>query len=104
VPGSVTITTMHGGKGLSADVVFVLQAEDEVIPDHLAGIEYDESRRLLYVSLTRAKQTLVISTCVQRNQLDFVADEPVSTQRTLTRFLADYGLQTAWGNDYHTVG
>jgi ATP-dependent DNA helicase UvrD/PcrA len=39
--GSVTFTTMHGAKGLTADVVFVLQAEDEVIPGTATGGDLD---------------------------------------------------------------
>lgn len=100
VPGSVTVTTMHGGKGLSADVVFVLQAEDEIIPDNLPAVEFDEARRLLYVSLTRARERLFITTCVERNQLDFLGDQTVPISRHLTRFLADYGLTAIWGTDY----
>jgi superfamily I DNA/RNA helicase len=56
VPGNVTIMTMHGAKGLSADVVIVLQVEDELIPGEvLEQRDEDEARRLLYVSLTRAR-------------------------------------------------
>jgi superfamily I DNA/RNA helicase len=93
VAGRVTITTMHGAKGLSADVVMVLQAEDEMIPGDAAGAEFDESRRLLYVSLTRARKKLLIGACQQRfGSQRFVGTREVKA-RTLTRFLRDFGLQ-----------
>ena len=92
VDDKVTITTMHGSKGLSADMVFVLHAEDEVIPDGLKGIEHDESRRLLYVSLSRAKKHLYINTCTFRDRVEIINDKRVPPSRTLSRFLTDYGL------------
>jgi len=62
------ITTLWGGKGLTADHVYVVGLCDEAIPgmrtDEYPGTdaEYDdEQRRLFYVSITRAKQTLFLS-------------------------------------------
>lgn len=92
IAGSVTITTMHGAKGLSADLVIVLQAEDEVIPNGGQGTDYDESRRLLYVSLTRARKKLVVAACTQRTGPQRFAGQEEVVQRSLTRFLRDYGL------------
>ena len=92
IAGSVTVTTMHGAKGLSADLVIVLQAEDEVIPNGLEGTDYDESRRLLYVSLTRARRRLVVGACTQRTGPQRFAGREEVVQRSLTRFLRDYGL------------
>ena len=61
-PGCVTVTTMHGAKGLDAEVVIVLQAEDELFPGADADeMETNELRRLMYVSLTRAKTRLFIA-------------------------------------------
>ena len=63
----VRIMTLHGAKGLEADVVIVAGVADQIIP----GIRpkepteaekmREEQRRLLYVSFTRAKRELVIS-------------------------------------------
>lgn len=100
LPGHVTITTMHGAKGLSADIVFALQVEDEVLPDTLPKIEFDESRRLLYVSVTRAREKLFISTAASRGPIDFVGGEMVPRMRTLSRFLSDYGLTAIRSTDY----
>jgi DNA helicase-2/ATP-dependent DNA helicase PcrA len=90
--GRVTFTTMHGAKGLTADCVIVLQAEDEVIPGDATGAYLDEARRLLYVSLTRARKKLVIGACTRRvGPQRFVGQQEIE-KRQLTRFLADYGL------------
>ena len=55
----VTLTTMHGAKGLEFDAVFVIGAVDGLVP-HRDG-EEEEERRLLYVALTRARKWLYIS-------------------------------------------
>lgn len=67
-PG-VKIVTLWGAKGLTADFVYLLGLCDEALPgpfdEESTGLtlgEYElEQRRLLYVSLTRAKKALVIS-------------------------------------------
>ena len=63
----VRIMTLHGAKGLEADVVIVAGVADQIIPgiapkgpDEAEKFR-EEQRRLLYVSFTRAKQQLVIS-------------------------------------------
>jgi superfamily I DNA/RNA helicase len=59
--------TLHGAKGLEADVVIVAGVADQIIPgitpkDPIeAERTREEQRRLLYVSFTRAKRELVIS-------------------------------------------
>lgn len=63
----VNIMTLHGAKGLEADVVIVASVADQIIPGHLpeqpseAEAIREEQRRLLYVSATRAKKELIIS-------------------------------------------
>ena len=67
MPGLVTITTMHAAKGLTADVVVVCQLEDETMPGpELTRAQADEQRRLLYVSLTRARRRLLLTYCAAR--------------------------------------
>jgi DNA helicase-2/ATP-dependent DNA helicase PcrA len=92
IDGHVTITTMHSAKGLSSELVIVLQAEDEVIPGDVSALEEDEARRLLYVSLTRAKQRLVITACECRTGNQQYVGSRRIIARNLTRFLQDYGL------------
>ncbi|MCP1157015.1 UvrD-helicase domain-containing protein [Bacillus infantis] len=57
-PG-VKLTTFHSAKGLEFDYVIILDLVDESIDDELQEEEYLEvERRLLYVSITRAKTYL----------------------------------------------
>jgi DNA helicase-2/ATP-dependent DNA helicase PcrA len=61
----LVLSTVHSAKGLEWDHVFIIQANDGTIPmcftPHLSSEELDEERRLLYVALTRAKDTLTIT-------------------------------------------
>ncbi|MEX2553545.1 MAG: ATP-dependent helicase [Actinomycetota bacterium] len=96
----VTITTMHGAKGLSADLVVLLQVEDEVIPGESQGPEFNESRRLLYVSMTRAKKKLLITACNRRRGPQRFVGQQLAPSRTLSRFIRDFGL-VATGVDHY---
>ena len=59
----VTLLTFHAAKGLEFPVVFVAGAEEGItpLPDDL-----EEERRLFYVAVTRAEETLFISHCRSR--------------------------------------
>lgn len=59
----VHIMTHFGAKGLEADAVVVSSVADQIIPGFADQKEQarEEQRRLLYVSVTRAKKELVIS-------------------------------------------
>lgn len=100
IEGHVTFTTMHGAKGLSADVVLILQAEDEVIPGEAAGEDLNELRRLFYVSVTRARKKLIISACERRTGPQRFVGRIEAVTRHLTRFVRDYGLQAVNVNEY----
>lgn len=55
---SITLTTMHGCKGLEWKAVFMVGLNDNIIPGR-SNIE--EERRLFYVAMTRAKEYLFLS-------------------------------------------
>lgn len=60
----MTLSTIHSAKGLEWDSVFVIHAADGNIPAELATgtpEDIEEERRLFYVALTRAKNSLFIS-------------------------------------------
>jgi superfamily I DNA/RNA helicase len=59
----VLIMTHFGAKGLEADAVVVSSVADQIIPGFSDQMEKarEEQRRLLYVSVTRAKKELVVS-------------------------------------------
>jgi DNA helicase-2/ATP-dependent DNA helicase PcrA len=86
----VRIMTMHQAKGLTSPVVIIAVAEDEYIPGKATGLEVDDERRLLYVSLTRAKNHLYITYCNRRGGAQrHTGRNPGSLNRTFTRFLRD---------------
>lgn len=65
----VSLLTMHGAKGLEFDTVFVIAANEGIIPYKKAQVEdeIEEERRLFYVAMTRAKQKLTISYTKEKN-------------------------------------
>ncbi len=70
-PGdAVTLITMHSCKGLEFPHVYIVGAEDGLIPHSRSKTEgtLDEERRLFYVALTRAMKTLDISHCTGRKK------------------------------------
>jgi ATP-dependent DNA helicase Rep len=63
-PGDlVSLMTVHAAKGLEFPHVFIVGMEEGLLPHHQsqsdAGVE--EERRLAYVAMTRARQTLTFS-------------------------------------------
>ena len=67
---AVTLITMHSCKGLEFPHVFVVGLEDGLLPHSRSKVEgtLDEERRLFYVAVTRAMQTLAISHCGGRKK------------------------------------
>ena len=66
---AVVMMTMHSAKGLEFPHVLLVGFEDGLFPGMRAigdGEEMEEERRLCYVAITRAKQTLTISHARQR--------------------------------------
>ncbi len=93
VKGKVNIMTMHRAKGLSADVVFIVGAEKQFIPGKNTGKGEDDERRLLYVSITRARHELVITYCNERTgKQRYTGSESGCIKREITPFLKDASL------------
>lgn len=93
--GKVTITSMHGAKGLTADVVLALQVEDEQLPGRATGApEVNESRRLLYVSLTRATTYLYVSACRERTGAAAYGGAGNGAGRSVSRFIRDARMES----------
>lgn len=72
-PSGVSLMTMHGSKGLEFDNVWIIAAEDGVIPSPKNPV-YDEERRLMYVGMTRAKNVLFMSSRVTEQPSPFVIE------------------------------
>jgi DNA helicase-2/ATP-dependent DNA helicase PcrA len=95
VERAVTMTTMHGAKGLEFEVVFIAGLEEGLMP-HARALEgrvtdvggklandVEEERRLFYVSITRAKDKLYLCRAKQR------ATRGKIVARTPSRFFRD---------------
>jgi superfamily I DNA/RNA helicase len=94
--GRVILTTLHGAKGLEFPVVFLIGAEEELLPharslmpqandvsdpDHVSDVS--EERRLAYVGITRAEEMLYVTRCARRRR------HGKEVLRTPSRFLLE---------------
>jgi DNA helicase-2/ATP-dependent DNA helicase PcrA len=82
----VTLMTLHAAKGLEFPVVFLVGVEEDLLP--VSGIQgeardLEEERRLAYVGITRARETLWITRAVSRTV------RGKTQPRTPSRFLQD---------------
>jgi len=99
--GAINLMTMHQAKGLSADVVFVVAAEDEYIPGRAQGAKEGDERRLLYVSITRARHYLYLTHCQRRTGPQrHTGRESGRFTRRLSRFLSGGPIQSEDGVKY----
>ncbi|MBR4722748.1 MAG: UvrD-helicase domain-containing protein, partial [Muribaculaceae bacterium] len=60
----VTLMTIHAAKGLEFTNVYIVGAEEDLFPSAMSKVseaEIEEERRLMYVAITRAKQSCMIS-------------------------------------------
>ena len=65
----ITLMTLHSAKGLEFDHVFLTGMEEGIFPHSRSqndNEELEEERRLCYVGMTRAKETLTLTRAVYR--------------------------------------
>ena len=96
-PDVVTLTTLHAAKGLEWPHVVLAGAVEDVLPfrpgEEAAGdtpaARIEEERRLMYVGITRARQTLAVSWTRRRKKgRETIAAQP-------SRFIAEMALDAA---------
>ena len=82
-PSAVNVSTLHSAKGLEYEKVFIIDANEGLMPYKKAVLNADleEERRLFYVGMTRAKDTLTI--CSVKNLNNKTAD--------ISRFVREAG-------------
>ncbi|MDO5132996.1 MAG: ATP-dependent helicase [Eubacteriales bacterium] len=82
-PRGVHVLTMHACKGLEFDTVFIPDLNEGNIPSRKAWSteETEEERRLFYVAMTRARQSLTIT------YLEGTPDRPAAPSRFLRPLL-----------------
>ncbi|HRH89210.1 MAG TPA: UvrD-helicase domain-containing protein [Rubrivivax sp.] len=91
----VTLSTLHAAKGLEwahvqlagvNEGLLPFKVDDETLDTAALGARLEEERRLMYVGITRARRTLVVSTLRRRKKgRDTVAGVP-------SRFIAEMKL------------
>ena len=67
----VVMMTLHSAKGLEFPVVFMVGMEDGMFPSYMSissedPADLEEERRICYVGITRAKETLILTSARQR--------------------------------------
>jgi len=83
---SITLMTLHSAKGLEFPVVFLIGLEEGVFPHSrslMEEAEMEEERRLAYVGITRAEQSLFITNAQMRTLFGRTNMNPAS------RFIAE---------------
>ena len=71
IEDGITLMTMHSAKGLEFPIVFIMGMEESLFP-HIRAIKSDEEhemqeeRRICYVAITRAEETLYLTHATSR--------------------------------------
>ena len=88
----ITLMTLHAAKGLEFPLVFLVGVEEGLFPHSrtlLAPDDIEEERRLCYVGMTRAMDTLVLSRARFRRRYATESAEPTVPSRFLEEIPAE---------------
>ena len=90
---SAQLLTMRKAKGLEAQVVIIVGLEDDITPNPRSE-NIDEEARLLYVSMTRAKEKLYLFHSFKRPRN--ISYGPELSQKERSRFLDTLGRKSEY--------
>jgi DNA helicase II / ATP-dependent DNA helicase PcrA len=82
----ITLMTLHAAKGLEFPLVFLVGMEEGLFPHSrtlMSPTEIEEERRLCYVGMTRAMDTLIVSRAHYRRRYGTDSPEPSTPSRFL---------------------
>lgn len=89
----VTCCTVHAAKGREWRHVFVVGCEEGTLPSGRKGTNVEEERRLMFVAMTRAAESLTLTWCASRPQWrgEHVPPGPEEARQP-SRFIREAGL------------
>ena len=90
---SAQLLTMRKAKGLEAQVVIIVGLEDDVMPNPRSD-NIEEEARLLYVSMTRAKERLYLFHSYKRPRN--ISHGQALTEKPRSKFLDALGRKSEW--------
>ncbi|NEX00966.1 DNA helicase-2 / ATP-dependent DNA helicase PcrA [Pseudobutyrivibrio sp. NOR37] len=97
--GKVGLYTLHSSKGLEFDTVFILGANEGVIPNNRADTDeaIEGERRLFYVGVTRTKTSLFITYTNKKNREKsrFLSEMTIDYSSTSSSKISSNLLDTA---------
>jgi len=97
----VRIMTMHQAKGLDAKNVIIIGAEKELVPGRDSGAKLEDALRLMYVSVTRAQDHLIITHCNHREPPQcYSGSGSLGATRRLCGFISGGPFRSEPGIDY----
>jgi DNA helicase-2/ATP-dependent DNA helicase PcrA len=91
--GAVTLMTLHAAKGLEFNTVFMVGLEDGLLPHERSREEHgdaEEERRLCFVGMTRARQSLTLTLAKWRET------RGISQRTTTSQFLHELPDSVEW--------
>jgi len=100
----VTLITLHQAKGLEYSVVFIIGFEQGMLP-HIRSLddhkEMEEERRLCYVGITRAKERLYLTNCLNRVTWNNQGKNMFSQTQVPSQFLSEIPKELLKTADYN---